>query len=126
LDGALPADGTGLSMPTHSSPKSFTGALYAVNSLLRSTSTMVSNSQSIGFFNIFLAPFIKNIDDHGVKSSLRDFLYDMNSCLMVSGNADIAINAELEVPSFLEDVKAVGPMVTLTNILTIMMNPLGC
>jgi len=109
LDGALPVDGTGLAMPTHSRPKSFTGALYTVNSLLRSTSAMVSNSQSIGFFNIFLAPFIKNMDDDAVESAIRDFLYDMNGCLMVSGNADIAINAELEVPSFLEDVKAVGP-----------------
>ena len=109
LDGALSADGTGLSLPTHSCPKSFTGALYTLNSLLRSTSTLVSNSQSVGFFNIFLAPFIKDLDDATVKSNLRDFLYNLNSCVNIGGNTGIAINAELEVPRFLESVKAVGP-----------------
>lgn len=109
LSGKIPADGTGLSLPVHSSPKSLAGALFTLNSLIKSTSSLVSNSQSIGFFNIFLAPFIKGLDDETIKSNLRDFVYDMNSNMNGNSPNGVAINAELEVPHFLESVTAVGP-----------------
>lgn len=109
LSGKIPADGTGLSSPVHGSPKSLAGALFTLNSLIKSTSSLVSNSQSIGFFNIFLAPFIKGVDDETIKNNLRDFIYNMNSSMNGNTPNGVAINAELEVPHFLEQVAAVGP-----------------
>lgn len=109
LAGKVPADGTGLSLPVHQEPRTLQGALYTINSLLKSTFDHVSNSQAVGFFNIFLAPFSKGLSEGQIKTSFRDFLYDMNSTFTGIMGSVIAVNLELEVPPFLENVKAVGP-----------------
>lgn len=109
LEGKIPADGTGLSLPVHFSPKTLQGALYAIGSLLSSTSTCVSNSQSLGFFNIFLAPYIKGLKGNDVRSILKDFLYDLNAKFNGILGSTVAFNVELEIPEFLESVKCVGP-----------------
>lgn len=105
LQGKIPADGQGLLHPSHYAPRTLKGALYIVNSLIRTTSKLVSNSQSIGFFNIFLSPYIVKMGDDEVKSNLRDFLYELNSCNGGNGAAQVAVNVELEVPQFLQGVK---------------------
>jgi len=109
LEGKVPADGTGLSLPAHFSSKTLQGALYAINCLLSSTSTCVSNSQSLGFFNIFLAPYIKGLKGNEIRSILRDFLYDLNAKFNGILGSTVAFNVELEIPEFLENVKCVGP-----------------
>lgn len=109
LDGKIPADGTGLSEPVHFAPKTFTGALYTVNSLLSSSSSLVSNSQSVGFFNIFLAPYLKDLKDAEIRLELKEFLYALNTKFNGIAGSTIAFNVELEIPQFLEKVKAVGP-----------------
>jgi len=108
LEGKAPADGTGLSLPAHFSPKTLQGALYATNCLLNSTSICVSNSQSLGFFNIFLAPYIKGLKGNEIRSILRDFLYDLNAKFNGILGSTVAFNVELEIPEFLENVKCVG------------------
>jgi ribonucleoside-triphosphate reductase len=109
LGGKIPADGTGLSLPVHQAPRTLQGALYSVNSLLKSTFDHVSNSQAVGFFNIFLAPYSKKLSEDQLKTSIRDFLYDMNATFTGIMGSVIALNLELEVPPFLESVKAFGP-----------------
>ncbi|MDD1775916.1 MAG: helix-turn-helix domain-containing protein [Candidatus Methanomethylicus sp.] len=109
LQGKIAADGTGLMMPAHYSQRTFKGALYTLNCLLRSSSKLVSNSQSLNFFNIFLAPYIKGMKDEEIRSDLRDFVYELNSSSNGSSFSPVSINAELEIPQFLEPIKAVGP-----------------
>jgi anaerobic ribonucleoside-triphosphate reductase len=109
IQGQLPADGTGLTMPAHYAPTTLKGALYTINSLIRSSSKLVSNSQSLGFFNIFLAPYIQNMDDAEIRSELKDFIFELNSSANGVYVSPIAINAELEIPQFLESIKCVGP-----------------
>lgn len=109
LRGKIPADGTGISVPSHPSPKSFRGALYTIDALLNSSSANCSNAQSIGFFNIFLAPYIKDMKEVEIKNVLRDFLYNLNEKFNGISNSTVAFNVELEVPEFLEKVKAPGP-----------------
>jgi ribonucleoside-triphosphate reductase len=109
LEGKLPADGTGLSLPAHFSPKTFQGALYAIGSLLSSNSNCVSNSQSLGFFNIFLAPYIKGLKGNDIRSILKDFLYELNTKFNGMLGSTIAFNVELEIPEFLESIKCIGP-----------------
>lgn len=109
LRGKIPADGTGLCLPAHPVPKSFRGALYTIDTLLQSSSALCSNAQSVGFFNIFLAPYVKEMKELEIKSALRDFLYSLNEKFNGITNASVAFNLELEVPEFLEKVKATGP-----------------
>jgi len=109
LRGKIPADGTGISLPAHPVPKSFKGALYTVDVLLSTSSALCSNAQSIGFFNVFLAPYVKDMKEAEIKSTLRDFLYNLNEKFNGTSNSTVAFNVELEVPEFLERVKAPSP-----------------
>jgi ribonucleoside-triphosphate reductase len=109
LRGKIPADGTGLSLPVHPIPKSLRGALFTIDSLLQSSSELCSNAQSIGFFNVFLAPYVKEMKEAEIKNALRDFLYGLNEKFNGITNSSIAFNMELEIPEFLEKVKAPSP-----------------
>ncbi len=108
LSGKIAADGSGLTLPHHFSPKSFQGALFAINSLLKSSSSFVSNSQAIPFFNVFLAPFVKGMSKEEIHSTLRSFLYNLNVLMGGSLRPNLCLDLELGIPSFLEDVKYVG------------------
>lgn len=109
LRGKIPVDGTGLSLPTYPAPRSLKGALYTIDALLYSSSSLCSNAQSIGFFNVFLAPFIKDMKEAEIKNTLRDFLYGVNEKFNGITSSSIAFNLELEIPEFLEKVKAPSP-----------------
>lgn len=103
LEGKIQPDGSGLLTPAHSSPRSLRGALYTINSLLNHASSSVSNSQSVDFFNIFLAPYSKGLPNSEVKGALRDFLFSLNPSYGRTG-VTAAINVELEVPQFMENL----------------------
>jgi ribonucleoside-triphosphate reductase len=109
LRGKIPADGTGLSIPAHPAPRTLRGALYTIDSLLYASASLCSNAQSIGFFNVFLAPYVKDMKEAEIKSALRDFLYGLNQKFNGISASSIAFNLELEVPEFLERVKSSGP-----------------
>lgn len=109
LNGKIAADGSGLTLPSPYSPKSFQGALYAISCLLKSSSSLVSNSQSIDFFNIFLAPYVKKMSKEEMRKTLRDFLYNLNMIGKGASPPNVCLNVELGVPSFLEGLKYIGP-----------------
>ncbi|MBC7113731.1 MAG: helix-turn-helix domain-containing protein [Candidatus Methanomethyliales bacterium] len=109
LSGKIACDGSGLILPHYSVPKSFRGALHAINCLLKASSSFVSNSQSIPFFNIFLAPYIKKISKEEMCDALREFFYNLNILLGDSLRPQICLDLELGIPPFLENVKYVGP-----------------
>jgi anaerobic ribonucleoside-triphosphate reductase len=109
LRGKIPTDGTGLSLPAHPILKSLRGALYTIDSLLYSSSALCSNAQSIGFFNVFLAPYVKDMKEVEIKNALRDFLYGLNEKFNGITNSSIAFNMELEIPEFLDKVKTPSP-----------------
>ncbi len=91
-------------------PKSFKAALLAVSNLLRIASTEVAGEQTLDYFNIFLAPFIRGVETDKIREDLRLFLLDLAHSLKCDG-APIAVSLGLEfvIPGFVQEKKAVGP-----------------
>lgn len=100
LNGDLPPDGTGLTVPSHYAPKSLRGALYATLCLIKTSSELVSNAQTLPFFNVFLSPFISDMGDEEIRSELRDFVYVLNAFINGS-HASVGVQLETSVPDFL-------------------------
>ena len=84
-------------------PQSFESALSIAFNVLLHASREVNGTQTLDYFNVFLAPFIKGIDIARVKESLRLFLLNVNQ------HADAALGLELSIPRFIADKTAVGP-----------------
>ncbi len=84
-------------------PQSFESALSIAFNVLLHASREVHETQTLDYFTVFLAPFIKGIDVTRVKESLRLFLLNVNQ------HADAALGLELSIPKFMTDKTAVGP-----------------
>jgi len=91
-------------------PKSLEAALQQVSNVLKIASTEVSGEQLLDYFNVFLAPFVKGIEQTKVKENLRLFCLNLNQFL---SNASLPLQAsiglELAVPKFLGEKDAFGP-----------------
>jgi ribonucleoside-triphosphate reductase (formate) len=91
--------------PQHHSdkpPESFEAALAIAFNMLLLTQQEVNETQTIEYFNVFLAPFVKGLETVRIKENLRLFILNVNQ------HADTALNLELQIPSFLADKPAVG------------------
>jgi len=86
-------------------PKSFRAALHLMANILKITSAEVSHEQGIDFFNIFLAPFIKNLSEGEIKEELNYFLSSIN----LTTSTGISLGIEIEIPGFIAESKAIGP-----------------
>ncbi len=83
-------------------PKSFESALsVTLNALLHSAKEVV-DTQTIEYFNIFLAPFIDGLDTSKAKEAIRFFLCS------ISQHLDTSLALELTVPDFLAKEEAIG------------------
>lgn len=85
-----------------SSPESLEYALNIVlNVLLRSVKE-VSGTQTIEYFNVFLAPFIRGKNLSHVKEAMRLFIST------ISQNVDASLTVELAMPNYLLDKRIAG------------------
>lgn len=90
--------------------KTFGGALEALRMIYLSTKAESYGEQSIDMFNIFLAPFIEKIDKEKIKEALKFFFYNLHHNQMINVNQKgISLCLEPVMPSFLKNVKAIGP-----------------
>ncbi|MFX0133453.1 MAG: anaerobic ribonucleoside-triphosphate reductase, partial [Candidatus Hodarchaeota archaeon] len=87
-----------------SPPKNFRTALGIIAKIFNISNS--ASDQSFDHFNVFLAPFIKNLSQDEIKNNLRIFLEDISYQFDPSG---ININLEFLVPSYLQDSPAIGP-----------------
>ncbi|MCJ7424803.1 ArsR family transcriptional regulator [Candidatus Bathyarchaeota archaeon] len=101
---------TGLNMekvstlqPTHSPPQSLESALATTLSLLLYSAKEVSETQTLGYFNIFLAPFMKKTDPDIAKETLHSFISSL------SQQTNVCLDLELTMPAFAGDKPAIGP-----------------
>lgn len=94
----------------YSAPKSLQSALLMVSSLLKAATREVSEEQAIDYFNVFLAPYLKNVAADQAKEALRIFVHDLNQFLSHRGlPVPASLGLETDVPSFLLEKEAVGP-----------------
>ncbi len=83
-------------------PQNFESALSIVFNVLMHTNKETEETQTCDYFNVFLAPFVKESDIAAMKETLRLFL------LNISQHAKVALGLELSTPKFVADKAAIG------------------
>jgi len=95
-----------LSLPP---PKNFGNALAILLNLTQMGLNETISEQCFDYFNVFLAPFIRDLSREEIKSKLKDFLVSLNQTFNHEGElARVCFGIELEVPDFLKAQQAVG------------------
>ncbi|HJW65988.1 MAG TPA: anaerobic ribonucleoside-triphosphate reductase, partial [Candidatus Bathyarchaeia archaeon] len=84
-------------------PETFESALSLAFSFLLHSSFEISELQTLDYFNVFLAPFIKDMNPATVKESLRLFIRSLNH------HVNAAISVNVTVPALIADKPAIGP-----------------
>jgi anaerobic ribonucleoside-triphosphate reductase len=85
------------------SPQTFESALSLIFNILLHTSREIDELQTIDYFNVFLAPFVKDADVVAVKENLRRFILNVNQ------NTDATLGLEPLIPKSVAGKTAVGP-----------------
>ncbi|TFG08249.1 MAG: anaerobic ribonucleoside-triphosphate reductase [Promethearchaeota archaeon] len=91
--------------------KNFDSALHHLAKWLGMTQSEFSGGQGFNFVNTFLAPYAQNLDFKEIKSSLIEFVHEINQLASVIGrDTPITwISCAPKIPYFLADVPSVGP-----------------
>jgi len=98
-----------LAFASSPSPKTLEAAFSTILNLLRITAAEISGEQLLDYFNVFLAPYIKGVEPQRIRENLRLFIYNTNQTLTSFDSAlALSVGLELAVPSFLQDIEAVG------------------
>jgi anaerobic ribonucleoside-triphosphate reductase len=91
------------SQPSYPPPRNFESALSAVLNVLLHSVKGVGQMQIFDYFNIFLAPFVKDMKTQEVKEALRLFTLTINQ------HVNVSLGLELVSPDFLGEKSAFGP-----------------
>ena len=84
-------------------PQSLESALFMSFNVLLHSAKETSETQTLDYFNVFLAPFTKGLDSARVKDALRLFILDVNQ------HVNASFGLELDIPQFIRDKTAFGP-----------------
>jgi len=87
---------------SNSSPRNLGSALSMVADIARLTASELSGKQTIDFFNVFLAPFLKGLRAEDVKEQLRLFLTEVNHAVPDG----VCLGLEVTIPDFLAESQA--------------------
>jgi anaerobic ribonucleoside-triphosphate reductase len=91
-------------------PKTLEAALQTTANMLRLAATEVAGEQLLDYFNVFLAPFMRDVEKDRVKESLRLFCLNLNQSVSNAGTPlQVSVGLELNIPKFLSKENAVGP-----------------
>ena len=89
--------------PSYSPPQNLESALAIAFNVLLHSIKEIDETQTIDYFNIFLAPFIKGMDFSEIKKATRLFIASINQ------HANASLGLELAIPDFIADKQACGP-----------------
>ena len=84
-------------------PRDLETALDTTFSALLYSASEIDNMQTLDYFNVFLAPFMQDIQPNRAKELLNMFISNINRHLHVS------LSIELSIPDFLKGKPAPGP-----------------
>ncbi|MCW4035063.1 MAG: hypothetical protein NWF03_06825, partial [Candidatus Bathyarchaeota archaeon] len=98
-----------LQEPTYLPPKSLESALLTASNVLKLAATETSGEQTLDFFNVFLAPFVRGLSDSQIKDGLRLFVSNLNQSLSNGTAVGSSLGIEFTVPEFLKEKEAIGP-----------------
>jgi anaerobic ribonucleoside-triphosphate reductase len=103
LQNGLTLDTFGAMKLSKKPPETFEAALAIAFDVLLLTRQEVNETQTFGFFNVFLSPYIKGLDAARIKEDLRIFIMSTNL------HAEAALGIELTTPKFIAEKQAIGP-----------------
>ncbi|MEM2994565.1 MAG: anaerobic ribonucleoside-triphosphate reductase [Candidatus Bathyarchaeia archaeon] len=83
-------------------PQNLNSALSLTFNVLLHSSKETGEMQTLEYFNVFLAPFVKGLAPSEIKETLRQFIFNLNQHIKVS------LGLELKIPDFLADKQAFG------------------
>ena len=86
-------------------PKNLDQLLAFILNVLRWTSGEISGEQTIDYFNLFLAPFTKDVPLEEVKEKLRLLIDSLTQETQITAT----LGLELVVPDFLKEKETIGP-----------------
>jgi anaerobic ribonucleoside-triphosphate reductase len=84
-------------------PSNFKCALSVAFNVLLHSSKETNRTQTLNYFNVFLAPFVRGIEVGKIKENLRLFILNLNQ------HADATLGLELSIPKLTAEKEAVGP-----------------
>jgi anaerobic ribonucleoside-triphosphate reductase len=84
-------------------PQSLESAFSIIFNVLLHASRETDETQTCPYFNVFLAPFIRDGGTAEIKKTLRLFILNINQ------HADTTLGLEPSIPKFVADKAAVGP-----------------
>lgn len=90
--------------PSFPAPETLESALSITFDVLLHSAREVDELQTLDYFNIFLSPFVKNMEPAKVKQALRSFIFNLNQ------HTDATLGLELIVPQFIAEKQAFGPL----------------
>ncbi|MBT8172115.1 hypothetical protein KJN74_04530, partial [Candidatus Bathyarchaeota archaeon] len=102
--------GVNLQEPSYFPPKSLEAALLAASNVLKIAATESSGEQTLDFFNVFLAPFIRNLSEERIREGIRLFISNLNQPLSNGSFVGSSLGIEFVIPDFLKEKEAIGPM----------------
>ena len=94
---------TGFIWHSYPPPESLESALSVVFSVLLFSAEEVSGGQTIDYFNVFLAPFVRGMERSEVKEAMRLFVSDLNKHVDA-----VTLGLEFVVPNFIAGKQAIG------------------
>lgn len=91
-------------------PKNLHQALMLIAKLIEISQLQMSGSQSLDFFNIFLAPYVKNLEVKEIKKQILRFFQELGSTFMGPGGTLVnsTLLFEFEIPPFLINQPVAG------------------
>ncbi|NWF86775.1 ArsR family transcriptional regulator [Candidatus Bathyarchaeota archaeon] len=91
---------------SYSPPQNLESALGMAFNILLHSAKEISETQTVDYFNVFLAPFVRNIELAKVRETLHLFVAS------VSQHVDASLGLELTVPDFIADKPVFGSPMT--------------
>lgn len=88
---------------SYSPPQNLESALGMAFNILLHSAKEISETQTVDYFNIFLAPFARGMEPDKVREALRLFVACVNQ------HVDASLGLELTIPDFIADKPAFGP-----------------
>jgi ribonucleoside-triphosphate reductase len=84
-------------------PQNLESALFIAFNVLLHSAKEISETQTVDYFNVFLAPFAKAVERTRIKETMRLFIANL------SQQVNASLGLELTVPDFMADKPAFGP-----------------
>lgn len=89
--------------PSYPPPQNLDAALATIFNTLLHSAKETETTQTLDYFNSFLAPYARNVEHAETKEALRLFIANLNQ------HANAAIGLELTTPDFLAEKTVIGP-----------------